>query len=167
MGTKMAVSFANNFMAETGTKLILQSETKPREWRRYIDDVFSLWDCDRKEVDRFIKRVYFHLTIKFTAEISENQITFLDNRLFKGERFGSHLGLQNPLQAVTENFASCHPSRVKYGFIKGEAIGLSRTNSSKETFKEGLLKFKQRLKARGYPENIIERSLSGVNFAFR
>ena len=31
MGTKMAVSFANNFMAETGTKLILQSETKPRE----------------------------------------------------------------------------------------------------------------------------------------
>ena len=83
MGTKMAVSFANNFMAETGTKLILQSATKPREWRRYIDDGFSLWDCDRKEVDRFIKRAYFHLTIKFTAEISENQITFLDNRLFR------------------------------------------------------------------------------------
>ena len=27
------------------------------------------------------------------------------------------------------------------------------------------MKFKQRLKARGYPENNIERSLSGVNFA--
>ena len=45
-----------------------------------IDDVFSLWDCDREEVDRFIKRAnYFHPTIKFTAEISENQITFLDS----------------------------------------------------------------------------------------
>ena len=57
------------------TKLIQQSETKPREWKRYIDDVFSLWDCDREEVDRFIKRAnYFHPTIKLTAEISENQI---------------------------------------------------------------------------------------------
>ena len=32
MGTKMAVSFANIFMAEIETKLILQSDTKPREW---------------------------------------------------------------------------------------------------------------------------------------
>ena len=29
------------------------------------------------------------------------------------------------------------------------------------------MKFKQRLKARGYPENIIESSLSGVSFASR
>ena len=42
-----------------------------------------------------------------------------------------------------------------------------RTNSSKETFEEGLLKLKQRLIARGYPENIIGRSLPEVNFAFR
>ena len=29
----------------------------------------------------------FHPTIKFTAEISENEITFLDTVVFKGERF--------------------------------------------------------------------------------
>ena len=29
------------------------------------------------------------------------------------------------------------------------------------------MKFKQLLKAKGYPENIIERSLAGVNLAFR
>ena len=80
MGTKMAVSFANIFMSEIETKSIQKSETKPREWKRFIDDVFSLWDCDTKEVDRFIKRAnYFHPTIEFTAEISEKQITFLIN----------------------------------------------------------------------------------------
>ena len=42
-----------------------------------------------------------------------------------------------------------------------------RTNSPKEIFAEGLLKFKQRLKAGEYLENIIERSLSGVNFDSR
>ena len=66
MGAKMEVSFANIFMAEIETKLIQWCETKLREWKRYTDDVFSLWDCDRKEVDRFIKRAnYFHPTIKF------------------------------------------------------------------------------------------------------
>ena len=44
MGTKMAVSFANIFMAKIETTLIQQSETMSKEWRRYIDDIFSLWD---------------------------------------------------------------------------------------------------------------------------
>ena len=41
MGTKMAVSFANIFMAKIETTLIQQSKTKPKEWRRYIEDIFS------------------------------------------------------------------------------------------------------------------------------
>ena len=88
MGTKTAVSFANIFMAEIETNLIQQNDTKPREWKRYIDDVYSLWDCNKNEVDRFIQQANaFHPTIKFTAEISENEITFLDTVVFKGERF--------------------------------------------------------------------------------
>ena len=174
MGTKMAVSFANIFMAEIETKIILQSDTKPREWKRYIDDVFSLWDNDKKDVDRFIEQANkFHPTIKFTAEISENEITFLDTTVFKGERFKqvSILDIKTHFKPTETfqftHFASCHPPGVKYGFIKGEAIRLLRTNSSKKTFEESLVKFKQRLKARGYPENTIERSLSEVNFASR
>ena len=73
MGTKMAVSFANIFMAKVETTLIQQSETKPKEWRRYIDDIFSLWDSDKKDVDQFIEQAKkLHPTIKSTAEISEN-----------------------------------------------------------------------------------------------
>ena len=47
MGTKMAVSFANIFMAKIEATLKQQSETKPKEWRRYIDDIFSPWDSDK------------------------------------------------------------------------------------------------------------------------
>ena len=48
MGTKMAVSFANIFMALTETKLIQQSETKHREWKCCVDDVlFSISLADR------------------------------------------------------------------------------------------------------------------------
>ena len=62
------------------------------------------------------------------------------------------------------HFTSCHPPGVKRGFIKGEAIRLLRTNSSKTTFEECLTNFKRSLEARGYPKDYIERSLSEVNF---
>ena len=64
MGTKMAVAFANIFMADIETKMISQSKTKPIEWKRFIDDIFSLWDSDEKEINLFIEQANkFHPTI--------------------------------------------------------------------------------------------------------
>ena len=61
-----------------------------------------------------------------------------------------------------------HPPAVKNGFIKDEAMRLLRmTNSSKTTFEESFVKFKQHLRTRGYPKTVIERSFSGVKFADR
>ena len=41
----------------------------------------------KKDVDQFIEKANkFHPTIKFTAEISENEITFLDTVVYIGER---------------------------------------------------------------------------------
>ena len=54
MGTKMAVPFANIFMAEIESNLVNQSSIKPIAWKRYIDDVFSLWDTKREDLDIFI-----------------------------------------------------------------------------------------------------------------
>ena len=57
-------------------------------WKRYIDDVFSLWDTNREEIDQFILEANrHHPTIKLTAEISEEKTNFLDTTIFKGERF--------------------------------------------------------------------------------
>ena len=84
-GKTVAVSFANIFMSDSAvqTETINKSKIKPLEWKRYIDDVFSLWDTTREEIDRFIlaaKR--HHLAIHFTAEISEKKTNFLDTTIF-------------------------------------------------------------------------------------
>ena len=42
MGTKIAVAFANIFMAEVETEILNQSTLKPIVWKRYIDDIFSI-----------------------------------------------------------------------------------------------------------------------------
>ena len=125
-------------------------------------------------MDQFIELANkFHPTIKFTAEISENEITFLDTVVFKGERLKkkSILDIKTHYKPTETfqytHFNSCHPPGVKNAFIKGEAMRLLRTNSSKTSFEESLVKFKQHLRIRGYPKTVIERSLSGVNFADR
>ena len=56
-------------------------------WKRYIGDIFSLWNVDKKEIEEFIVQANSrHPTIKFTAEISDEEINFLDTTVF-GERF--------------------------------------------------------------------------------
>ena len=51
--------------------------------------------------------------------------------------------------------------------MKGEALRLLRSNSSRTTFEENITKFKSRLLARGYPKNLIETLLSDIKFTER
>jgi len=93
--------------------------------------------------------------------------------VFKGKRFTekSILDIKTHYKPTETfqytHFTSCHPPGVKRGFIKGEAIRLLRTNSSKTTYEECLANFKRRLEARGYPKKYIQRSLSEVIFDSR
>ena len=172
MGTKTAVSFANIFMAKIETAIIDQQSTKPLVWKRYIDDVFSLWDTNREEINNFIEHANnYHPTIKFTADISDKEIIFLDTCIYKGARFEKESILDTrtyfkPTETFQyTHFKSCHPPGVKKGFVKGEGLRLLRTNSSEETFVENIRIFKLRLRARGYPNNFMDKTLSEVKFS--
>jgi len=174
MGIKMAVAFANIFMSAVETDIINKSKTKPLEWKRYIDDIFSLWDATKEEIDLFILEANrHHTTIKFTADISERGTNFLDTTVFKGERFckESILDIRTHFKPTETfqytHFSSCHAPGVAKGFIKGEALRLLRTNSSKALFEESINNFKLRLRDRGYPNNIVEKILAEVKFTER
>ena len=163
MATKLAVAFANIFMAHIEEEIIRQSKTKPREWKRYIDDIFSLWDSTRQEIYLFIEQTNnFHPTIKFTAEISEIETTFLDTIIYKGDRFRNDSILDicthyKPTETFQyTHFTSCQPLGVKRGFIKGEALRLLRTNSSETMFEDNLSEFKSRLTSADTRKNLNE-----------
>ena len=174
MGTKMAVAFANIFMSAVETGIINKSSKIQLEWKRYIDDVFYLWDTKRKEIDLFILDANrHHPTIKFTAEVSEKEINFLDTTVFKGERFNkdyvfdieTHFKPTETFQYT--HFSSCHAPSVRKGFIKGEVLRLLRTNSSKSLFEENIRDFKSRLRVRGYPDLLVNKVLADVQFTDR
>ena len=174
MGTKMAVAFANIFMAKIENAILRHSSNKPIFWKRFIDDVFTMWDTSRDKIEKFLLEANsFHPTIKFTAEISETETTFLDTIVYKGDRFHKESILDvrthyKPTETFHyTNFYSCHPPGVAKGFIKGEALRLLRTNSSPQTFEENITNFATRLKNRGYPTAIVEKHLSEVKFCER
>ena len=142
MGTKMSVCRANIFMAVVERAIINLSVVKPLVWKRYIGDIFSIWNANKQQAMQFIEQANkHHQTIRFTAEISSTEITFLNTNVFKGERFANksildiktHFKPTETFQCT--HFSSCHPSGVKQGFIKGEALRLLRTNSFEKGFK--------------------------------
>ena len=119
MGTKMAVAFANIFMATIEKEILKQSRRKPLTWKRFIDDIFSLWDTNKEDIDLFIEQANsFHPTIKFTAETSQIETTFLDTTVYKGERFEKEriLDVRTHFKSTETfqytNFNSCHPPGV-------------------------------------------------------
>ena len=92
------------------------------EWKRYIDDLFSPWNVDKlvKEIEEFIVLANsHHPTIKFTAEIPDKEINFLDTTVFKGERFNKQAILDIRKETFQHtHFFSCHPPGVRKGFSK-------------------------------------------------
>ena len=171
MGTKMAVAFANISVAKIETEILSKAKYRPIAFKRFIDDVFCLWNINREHIDQFIEQCNnHHPTIKFMAEISEQEITFLDTNVYKGLRFKTESILDvkthfKPTETFQyTDFTSCHPPGVKKGLIKGEALRLLRTNSSRLNFEENIAKFKRNLIERGYPEMLIQETLSEVKF---
>ena len=174
MGTKMAVSFANIFMWEIEKQILNESTHKPLAWKHYIDDIITLCHTSRDVVEKFIeKENKHHSTMKFTAEISCTDVTFLGVTIHKGQRFKIELVLDmrthfKPAETFQYTFfTNCHPPGAKKGFVKDEARRLLRTNSSNKTFEENITTFKTHLMERGYPQNFINNTLSEVKFQER
>ena len=122
MGTKMAVAF----MVSRHRFL------EPMIWKRNIDDLFSLWDVSKPDIDKFTTQANsHHPTIKFTAEISNTEATFLDTVVYKGRHFQNQSILEikthfKPTETFQyTHFSSSHPPGVKKGFVKGEALETS------------------------------------------
>ena len=157
MDTKMAVAFAVIFIAHIEKQLLAISSHKPLIWKRFIDDILSVWTLPEAENDNFIEFANsFHTTIKFTHEMSSEKIVFLDTDVFKGPRFNTDKILDvethfKPTETFQyTHFSSCHPLSVIKGFVK-EALRLLRTSLVKESFEIEFkkLQFLTRLLERG------------------
>ena len=104
----------------------------------------------REEITQFIEQANKHdQPIKSTAEVFKTETELLDTTVYKGEGFRNEWDVRTHFKPTKTfqctHFSTCHPPGVKRGFIKGEALRLVRTNSSKTFFEESATNFKTHL----------------------
>lgn len=161
MGTRVAPTFANIFMADFEEKHVYTYPLRPQLWLRFIDDIFMLWDHGREPLNDFIQHLnVVHPTIKFTEEISELKVHFLDVWIIKeGLELHSDLFVKPTDSNMTLHFLSAHPKHCKEGKPYGQFLRLRRICTEKETFlKRAVVKAKQFLEP-GYPRSLLLKDL--------
>lgn len=173
MGTPCAVNLANLFMEEVEKELVDKwlKSGQLKSYRRFVDDINSLFRCSRSVVEQFFAELNeLEPTINLTFEISDARVIMLDLEIYKGPRFRKTGRLdiktyQKPMNRYSYLPAcSYHSDAMKRAFIKGEAIRYVRSNSQLEAYLELLQSFKDRLEARGYAKRFIDQALADVHY---
>lgn len=166
MGTPAAVVFACLFLDAHETRILEEmSPRKPLLLKRYIDDIFGIFE-QKEDAELFLSKFSSDKelpTIKCSSfTIDDKEGTFLDLKIFKGDRFESSSRLdikvfqkpQNKYLYLPPN--SFHPKAVFPAYIKAEINRYRLICSSDDDFEEVKEEFRKRLLARGYTEKSLE-----------
>ena len=108
MGSPVSAVIANLYMEEFEEQAIATATYKPKIWKRYVDDTFTVLGKDY--VDGFLQHLNSQQpTIRFTMEIEkDNTIPFLDTSVSRdsnargGGGWDSHMKLTGMLVGKLE-----------------------------------------------------------------
>ena len=162
MGTNMAPSYANTFMEKFEKQLLESSIERPLSWYRFIDDVDMKWTQSDEELQNFLSRANnLHPSIKFTHEISNTTISFLDtsSSLSEGELSTDLYSKPTDTNQYLLS-SSCHPPHVTKSIPYSQALKIRRICSTDKSLKKRLGQLKNHLKRRGYKQSIIKKSFN-------
>lgn len=164
MGTRMAPSYANIFMAALEEHFLSTQSKKPLLWKRYIDDIFLLWEHGEESLNSFLTALNSTYSVKFTHSYSPSTISYLDlNIEILNNSFHSsiHIKPTNKLQYL--QFNSCHPYHVKRSIPYSLSVRAHRLCNNPQDLSNHLSLLKSSLSKRGYPKNILDKQIIPAN----
>lgn len=173
MGSPMIPPYANIFMHMTERNTVQKYSNNKviLLYKRFIDDIFIITSRDLPQINALINELNnIHQNIKLTWTTPCKQVDFLDItiRLNLTKSKIDTFIYQKPLNKYSYlPYHSWHTINMKAGFIKGEAIRYVRCCTRKKDYNKMIKLFTIRLQRRGYPLNLIQRTLSNVKYEFR
>ena len=165
MGTRVAPSFANLFMAEFEEQYVYSYPTKASLWLRYIDDIFLIWEHGQDALDTFLVHLNScHDTIKFTAEFSYSAVNFLDTTVHVNNDGCLYTDLYcKPTDAHNYlSFDSAHPEHTKKSLPYSQLLRVRRICTNLSDFDKNAVMLAGHFHRRGYPDDIIEKAIIDV-----
>jgi hypothetical protein len=160
MGTRMAPSYANLFMAKLEQNFLANQPFLPESWYRFIDDIFMIWDHPAEELETFMKDLNkFHNTIKFTMELSTTEVSFLDTIIYKDSNYKlcSKLYTKPTDAHLYLRFDSCHPRNCIKSIPYSQFMRMHRIHTYKEEADKSMTNLQENFVKRGYPKNLLQR----------
>ena len=143
-------------------KRIISTDSHILKWLRYRDDILLLYKGNQPELLNLMAKLNsIHEYFKFTMEISLQEVTYLDLKIFKGKRFLSCGILDTKVfTKPTETYQyldrnSAHPLATFKGFIKGEVLRYARLCNNINDFIEKRDSFIEKLLMRNYCKDEI------------
>ena len=157
MGTRMAPSYANLFMADLEQELLTGTRRRPYVWWRFIDDIFAIWQHGEESLKIFLLQINsFHSTIRFTSETSREHLSFLDTTVILDGRT-IHTDLYTKPTDTHQYLSpeSCHPKHCTMSIPYSQGLRIRRICSKRQDFLRRTADLKTYLLARGYQETAV------------
>jgi hypothetical protein len=140
-------------------------QTNIRFWKRFIDDIFSIFEGTEPELLTFLHNLNtVHPSIKFTWEYSKTEVVFLDTTVYaEGGKLLTKLYSKPTDSHSYLMFDSCHPEHNKTSIPYSQFLRLRRNNSKFKDFAiHGMHLFNYLLR-RGYPADLLVKDLLKVS----
>ncbi len=160
----MAPSFANLYMAEFEDEFIYTYRSELEElWFRFIDDCFLLWPFGRQELNTFLEYLNDKAKkykLKFTHEISETGVPFLDTFIYLDENNDIQSRLYTKPTDTHDylRYDSAHPKSTKDAIPYGQFLRVRRICSKLEEFDKSSMELSAHFIRRGYPEKLVREA---------
>ncbi len=168
MGTRVAPTYACLFMGWLEERALASWKgTKPHLWKRYIDDIFFIWQGSQSELQTFINHLNkVHPNIKFTSTYDKDTktIPFLDMQVTIDEEGIIQTDLYTKDTSIAQYLLpqSCHPGHITQNIPFSMALRILRICSKNERFLLRLQQLKEHLKSRSYNDKILKKTFERV-----
>lgn len=174
MGAPFSPTVANIYMSVMMKRFLRTQNKLPLLLARYIDDIFIIWPHSIDDFHTFINNLNsFNPALRYTHDHSSSTIDFLDLTIFKSSYFPFTNILdtktyQKPLNLYQYlHYSSHHQKSTFKAIITGELMRYIRTNTLECNFIAIKKLFKTRLLTRGYPERLIDKTMTTISISTR
>ena len=154
MGSKLAPTLASFAMDLIESKL----ETQPLYYRRYVDDVFAIFN-NHKEAEDYLKYLNsFHDNLQFTMETEKDEkLRFLDVIVHKGDKFETEWCLKDTNTGIYIPNDSFAPFKYKTEAIRALINRAKLLSSTENFFNKGYEKIVSIFVSNGFHINVVEK----------
>ena len=159
MGSAVSAVIANLYMETFEEQAIESASSKPKIWKRYVDDTFTI--LDRGRVDSFLKHLNSQQsTIRFTMETeNDNKIAFLDASVSRQPDGRLTTSVYRKPTHTDQYLAydSHHPQSVKCGIVKCLYDRAKRLVTKLSVISAEKKHLSSMLVSNGYPSSFVQK----------